>query len=234
VGFHSGYGVPGNDSYTKILLHMDGANGGTTFADIAAGAANSHIWTPTNGVTATGNPKFGSAALQCSAGYVRSVNDSDFTLGSADWTIDFWVNNNGITGSQSLCGQLNYAGGINSGPLYSVKDSSGRVFFGVSNGSAFTVVGGAGSPPTIQDSQWHHVAFVRGGGTLRLFLDGSQIASDGFSGLVQASSGAPFGVGINGDYAGASLASMLFDEFRLSIGIARWTSNFTPPDAPYI
>jgi len=45
-----------------------------------------------------------------------------------------------------------------------------------------------------------------------------------------------FGIATIGEY-GASVGSLLYpgyiDEFRLSVGIARWTSNFTPSTIAY-
>ena len=47
AGFIGGLSTPGNDAFTKILLHMDGSNGGTTFTDIAVGGS-ANTWASTN------------------------------------------------------------------------------------------------------------------------------------------------------------------------------------------
>jgi hypothetical protein len=86
----------GNDSFTKILLHMDGANGGTTFTDANVGGS-AHTWTANSATTSTGTLKFGTASENCGAGvgWIDTPDSADFTLGSGDFTIDFWFNRQG-------------------------------------------------------------------------------------------------------------------------------------------
>ncbi len=67
---------------------------------------------------------------------------------------------------------------------------------------------------------------------MKLFIDGVQEGGDvAISGTVNNSSEI-FTVGA--DNAGASDTWMgWIDEFRLSVGVARWTADFTPPASPY-
>jgi hypothetical protein len=45
-------------------------------------------------------------------------------------------------------------------------------------------------------------------------------------------SAALFGIGSLGEYAVSRLYGYI-DEFRISVGIARWTADFTPPSSEY-
>lgn len=83
-------------------------------------------------------------------------------------------------------------------------------------------------------NQWYHIAVVRSSGFLFLYVDGQQLglpiadASTYFSGT------ALFGLGCQADNnSGAPVLSGTshsgwIDEFRLTVGFARYTSNFTP------
>ena len=75
--------------------------------------------------------------------------------------------------------------------------------------------------------KWTHIAVVKNGDTLTLYVDGVSIGSAQLSVNIST---VPFTIG---EYAGANFLVGYIDEFRLS-DIARWTSNFTPPNTPYI
>jgi len=75
-----------DDSYTKLLLHMDGADGSTTFTDEAG-----------HTVTANGNAQidtaqnvFGGASglFDGSSGYLTVPDSEDWNFGTGDFTFD--------------------------------------------------------------------------------------------------------------------------------------------------
>lgn len=220
-----GSGV-GNDSFTKILLHMEGTNAGTTFTDTNAGGS-AHTWTAHTATTDTGTVKFGQSSLSCgSTGWIDTPDSADYTLGSGDFTADFWFNVSGGGGAvRRAFGQENAAQSIQSvaGGLL----AGNQMFFQPNNGSNVTVSG----TTTFTTTGWHHYAGVRTGNILRMFIDGVQEGGDvAFTGTVTDSADT-FSVG----RAGAATANWngFIDEFRLSVGIARWTANFTPPTSQY-
>jgi hypothetical protein len=84
----------GNDAFTKILLHMDGTNGSTTFTDTNAGGS-AHTWTANgNAQISTAQSKFGGASglFDGTGDYITTPDHADYTLGSGDFTIDLWFN----------------------------------------------------------------------------------------------------------------------------------------------
>lgn len=219
----------GNDSFTKLLLHFDGADGSTTITDDCAGAT-AHTFTNHTGSIATSQSEFGGSSYNCGTnGWVDTPDSADFTLGSGDFTIDFWFNRQGGSGARRImCGQSNSAG--NTVPA-ALELSAANVLhaFVSSNGSTFTNVTGT---TAITAAGWHHAALVRTGNTLKLFLDGVQEGGDvSFSGTVFDSSDA-FSIGRGGAFTTLTWNGYI-DEFRYSVGIARWTSNFTPPTSAY-
>ena len=231
LGLISSNGVPGNDAFTKILLHMDGSNGGTTFTDIAAGAANSHAWTPTNAVTSTGTKKFGTAALETTAGFITTSDDSDFTLGSNDFALDFWINLNGFSGSFNLLGQSDAAANISSQSIMMslVGGVLRATFQTLSATQAIT-----GATNINGTSTFKHVAVSKIGTTVRLFLDGVQDATGTLTNANMQDGTGAWSIGRIGAITSLPTTAF-FDEFRLSVGTARgYSANFTPPSGPYI
>lgn len=233
VSYMSAGASAGNDSFTKILLHFDGADASTTATDSNAGGS-AHTWTANGdaqldtGIT----PKFGTAAalFDGTGDYFSTPDHADFTLGSGDFTIDFWFNVNtaGNGTFRYISGQSNAAGSntsvtahayLSAGNLIGIYLGSGGVLNNYEGTTAITTTG------------WHHYACVRTGNTVKLFLDGVQENSQSYSSTLQDSA-ETYSVGRSGAYASNAFYGSI-DEFRLSVGIARWTAGFTPPTVAY-
>ena len=96
VRYTGTYTVPtaafSSDSDTSLLLHMDGANDGTTFTDSSSGA---HTVSLTgNIVTKTGEKKFGTASGYFNGGSTNRLtvaDHADFQFGTGAFTIEAWV-----------------------------------------------------------------------------------------------------------------------------------------------
>ncbi|MFZ2188264.1 MAG: LamG-like jellyroll fold domain-containing protein [Candidatus Moraniibacteriota bacterium] len=79
---------------------------------------------------------------------------------------------------------------------------------------------------------WYHVAVAKGGNNLRFFVDGTQQgATQDMTGVTIYNSSALMTVGATA--VPDSYFNGYIDEFRISKGIARWTSDFTPPTQAY-
>lgn len=238
LGFISSAGVPGNDAFTKILLHFDGANGSQTFTDSNAGGT-AKTWAVVGGVanttlTTTG-AKFGSAALSLpflvNVDAITTAYSSDFNFGSQDWTVDFWftpdinsASTSGLTGNGDESALANIG-------IMLVRNSSGTLSGYMGNGTTFFAVT---STTTFTTAVQRHIAFVRAGNTIRLFINGTQEGGNvSVSGSVPNLTSYPWRVGTAGNSSAHVKTYGIYDEFRLSVGIARWTSNFTPPLSAY-
>jgi hypothetical protein len=223
----------GNDAFTKFLLHFNGTDTSTTIVDTNVGGS-AHTWTANgNAQLDTGiTPKFGSAALLCdgTGDYVSTPDHADFTLGSGDWTLDGWFNvAGGAGGARKMYGQCNSTettttisliGGLSAGNALAVQAYVGSTQHVIFSSTTFTSAG------------WHHFAHVRTGNVLKLFVDGVQEGGDlAIAGTVNDSANA-WAIGRRGESTTTTWNGSV-DEFRLSVGIARWTANFTPPTAEY-
>jgi len=114
------------------------------------------------------------------------------------------------------------------------SSSSGKLgMWASSNGSSWNMInsdsGGNGIGTTVLSTGvWYHVAYTRSGNTFRLFLNGNLEVSVTVSGTI-ASSNSSWEIGRQGTY-GYYLNGYI-DDFRITQGYARYTSNFTPPTA---
>ena len=144
-------------------------------------------------------------------------------FGTGDFTIDFWMRENtrkadaGIftTASSSIAG-------------YKVSQNSNKLTFG--NISTVNYVA-SGILPAV--GTLNHYAFIKHSGILKCYINGVESISASNDGGTFDSAGTGFQIGrlytgTNNYYHDGSI-----DEFRVSKGIARWTSNFIPPTSAY-
>lgn len=225
-------GVPGNDSYTTVLLHMDGADASTTFTDDNAGGS-AKTWTVAgNAQIDTAASKFGGAAglFDGDGDYIYTADHADFQFGSGDFTIDFWFNRGGSFATrQWVFGQSNGAGNNYTMACTIKFETANQLIFEGYGGTNIT------STTAFSAGGWHHVAIVRNGSTFTLYIDGVSEDTDTYASAVTHRSGVDWGIGTMGIYWNNSYHYHgWLDEFRVSKGFARWTANFTPPGGRYI
>jgi hypothetical protein len=172
----------------------------------------------------------GSCLLDGSGDYLSIPDSTDWAFGTGDFTIDFWVRFNSVASTAQIWHQnvdsTHYIGlehTVAAGPIHSW-------YFYVVNGGA--TVNFKRTATTHVTGTWYHVALVRSGTDWYFFEDGVQVGAtltgEADSVIDLAS------VAYIGSWAGtASYLNGWLDEFRVSKGVARWVSNFTPPTAPY-
>lgn len=218
--------MSGNDSFTKLLLHCDGADTSTSFLD-ASPAAHT-VTAAGNGQVDTAQSVFGGASYlgDGTGDYLTSANNADWNLGGAgagDFTLDFRVRFASVAvgmGLLSASDTLSVSG-------WNLFWSQGLTALRLARNDV-----SAGSNLTWSPSVnvWYHVAVVRSGSTVTAYIDGTSIGT--FTDINMNNDSQALFVGA---VVGGSVFSLngWMDEVRISKGIARWTANFTPPAAPY-
>ncbi len=214
----------GADKYAKLLIHANEANGATTLID--SEAVPKTITANGNASTTSSQGKFGnSASFDGTGDYLSLADSADWNFGSGDFTIDMWVRFN-VIGTYITLVQHWGAGGTRE---WDLMYNDGNLFFRyTTDGSTDQITSKAWSPST---NTWYHITAVRNGSAITLFVDGVQLGTDGTaSGSMYTSTNNLY---IGGAYDGSYQLNGYLDELRISKGIARWTSNFTPPARPY-
>ncbi|BFT94897.1 hypothetical protein MNSC_09050 [Minisyncoccus archaeophilus] len=228
------------DSNTVLLMHMDGTDNGTVFSDQTGKTVTRYGDTK----TVIGTRKFGSAAAYFDgSGDILTLSDSDdWYLGEGVFTIDFWTyltayapNRWAVFMGQkqvlslrswTVCYQTysdnNAAGGTNTVGFYT---SSTGLETGVN------VYSWVGLPPL---NQWVHLAFVYNGTDLNYYMNGVRQTPYRTNFAHPANISSNLEIGAEASVQGITSGLIGYmDEVRISKGITRWTSDFTPPNSQY-
>ena len=153
-------------SEVMCLLHCDGANDGITFTDVGP---NAHAITRyASAHTDTTIKKWGSASLQFpGSGYLAMPSHSDWTLGTSDFSCDFWIYLN-ATGVQLILG--NSVSGMNQ-TNWRFYTNAGKINFGSSQAHHY-----AGTT-VLSTGAWYHYAFQKEGTDMRAWINGTSDAT---------------------------------------------------------
>lgn len=222
----------GNDQYTKILLHFDGPDGATTFHD--SNQNTGRTWTAGGDAQIdTAQSVFGgaSALFDGTGDYISAPDNADFALESDDFTIDCRFQVNAASGTyRVIASQMDSSDASTDSAWELRRENADKIKFIWVDGTTVNAFSSATSFTDSVNTGWHHIAIARNGSDLYMFIDGVLDASTTISTSINDSS-VPLSIGRRQSGFGSYLGWI--DEFRLSVGIARWTANFTPPTAPY-
>lgn len=223
------------DTLQKVMLHFDGADAATAIVDSNVGGS-AHVWTANgNAQLDTAIVKFGTAAalFDGTGDFFSSPDHVDFELGGGNWTIDCWFNCTATSGSTRAIVGKGDAGFTAAGSSYLIRREATNVMkLFVSNGTALATITGTTQFTNLLNPGWHHIAAVRVGNILRMFIDGVQEGGDfAFTGSVADVAQALL-IGER-DEPGADPWQGSIDEFRVVVGRAAWIANFTPDGGPY-
>jgi len=172
----------------------------------------------------TGYSGYGSTYFDGTGDYLSVPYNSALALGSVNtWTIEYWVYFNASLGTYT--------------PISHQQDPTVRwcvehnasttlLLFDNSTGTTFT------NPSTLAPNTWYHIAFVRDGTTVRMYINGAVSVTTTTSNLSNITSG-PLSIGRN-EFGGAYFFYMngYIADVRLVKGTAVYTTTFTPPSAP--
>ena len=217
-----------DDTDTESLLHMDGADTSTTFTD-----EHSKTWTARNHAQIdTAQSKFGGASgiFDGTDDYIDTPDSADWFLDTGDFTIEFWARfNNTTTATQGFVEQ--YVDSSNRwGFWMNAANIQFHAYMGGTTRAYYTFAHG------LSTGTWYHIALVRSGTNVYIFVNGvaqtltvtNAIGTNSLTDLASALS-----VGRSYYDAAWKYLNGWMDEFRFTKGVARWTSNFTPPTLAY-
>ena len=202
---------------TNLMIHGD-VGTGSSFED---SSPSKHT------ITTNGNTTHSAAQSKFSGGsiYFDGTGDSlqatsaDFAVGNGEFTIDCWLYKTATVSHETLFDT--YSAGGSNGFICGLWDSTSTMAFYSENGIGWiTNTGGT----AVALNTWTHLAWVRDGNTLRMFLNGVQQQAYTFGADNLDSSSL-----IIGGRSSAQYITGYMDEMRITKGTALWTSAFTPP-----
>ena len=182
-----------------------------------------------NAQISTTQSKFGGASMYFdgTGDYLIMRNTENLTLGTGDFTIEFWVYyNSGLTADVALFdGRPASTNGVY--PLI-YSNTTGKVVWYINSAARITAT------TTLSTGTWYHIAVARSGTSTKMFINGTQEGStytDSNSYLPGANRPT---IGAAGATLGADPLNGYIDDLRVTKDYARYTSNFTAPTGPFI
>lgn len=208
---------------TQLLLNF-------TNAGIIDNAEMNNLETVGNAQISTSVSKFGggSLAFDGSGDALRALTTPNLIYGSGDVTIEAWVYLNTIAGSPQVI--VDTRASSAGSELLNFQFQSGVLYvYAGAYSLATELIAGTSA---ISATTWTHVAFVRSSGTNRLFVNGTQQSSNTNAWTQVLNSGTLTSVGMVATSTGNPMNGYI-DDLRITKGYARYTTNFTPPTAPF-
>jgi len=208
-----------------------------TNAGILDNAEMNNLETVGNAQISTAQSKFGGASMAFDGnGDVLTAPPSQYTNyinGSGDWTYEFWVYYNSLpsggTYGASIYAQDDGAGVVS--PFNIVQQGNTWKLWGSTNGSAWDIFDNVTLATTsLSTSIWYHIAFVRNAGTLKMYVNGTQVASTTLTASININTTRKlwlFGTWQNNPSNAGGINGYI-DDLRLTKGYARYTTSFTP------
>jgi len=224
-----GESLPSDDEFNRVsfLSHFDGANNGVNNVFDDSSTSN-------HTVTAAGNVTQGSfgpfarpdgewgvsfdGGSYVTSNYLQVAASSDFDFGTGDFTVELFF--------------FNRAYGAYYDYLVTFgNDVGATTSFGIylDNGTNINLWnnGAIASSTSYNKNQWYHLAVVRASGTVKVYLDGSEIKSASLSSDISSPGGmnvANWRLSGDGQYFNGIISNL-----RVVKGTAVYTGNFTAP-----
>ncbi|MAR21192.1 MAG: hypothetical protein CMD25_04185 [Flavobacteriales bacterium] len=227
---------------TSLLLPFDGSDAATSTSDLSN--RNATVTFAGTAQLSTGQSKFGGSSLLLdgNSDYV-SISDSywNTAFDSGDFTVECWVrfDSGVLDGSTSVefMATRGNSGGSSTNGWGLRKYNDNFIAWYMRIGSSWVYLNySQGTKTTVSADTWYHVAVTRSGNTWKLFLNGTAEDTITNSGSITSANGDRFVIGAlaGGNFSGDLYMDGYIEDVRVTIGHARYTSNFTAPTSAHL
>lgn len=169
--------------------------------------------------------KFEGSSLRFDGSSSLYVIDSQFIFRSGDFTIDWWEyrENNGTLADVNVFDD-------NDNSNFLIAHMDGDSLYGSSANKSWDMFSRL-KVMSPKKNVWSHKALVRKGNRFSVYVDGKNTYNGSFSFVLSSGTGKII-IGRHAPDSNPDYFMGYVDEFRVS-NVARWDSDFAPPDAPY-
>jgi hypothetical protein len=202
---------------TGLLLNF-------TNAAIIDNTSDNVLETVGNARISTVQSKYGGSSMffDGTGDQIISPNSPNYFLIGGNFTVELWLYLTSSSGSIA-----NYSNGQSANSNYSWElfYNAGTLSFSIFEGNTQYFA----SSTALTLNAWSHIAAVRNGSTLTLYVNG--VAGATTVSVANVGGNNPNGatLKLSGYNNGTSLITGYIDDFRITKGVARYVSNFTPP-----
>ena len=189
--------------------------------------------------TSTSVALFGKSSMYFNGtSYIQLSHSEDFNFGYGNFTIELWSRPELATSSRNIFQFGNYSGGWSFTIGYTLNNV---IRFGITPASTTGLNAILGS---YTDNVWQHIAVVKNNGTFYFYLDGilqgtkadpnpNPWTTTGVSGKTTAGVRVGCGDSALDTWSPAYYSKGYLQDVRVTRGVARYTSNFTPPTTEF-
>ncbi len=167
--------------------------------------------------------KFGGSSIYMdgSGDYIDVTDNGALDFGTGDFTIEWWQYMPTLSANYNA---VDLRGGSNGAKILLYSNPTDKYFLYVNSATAID------SGSVLQANAWQHIALSRASASTRLFVDGTQVGSTySDSNNYAHDEMLIFQNSLSSAYDGQGYV----DEFRVSKGHARYSSNFTVPSSAF-
>ena len=226
--------VVGTAVYTGPFVPPTAPVTAITNTQLLLNATNAGIFdnTTVNDIETAGSAQVNTTIVKYGTGSISFNGTTDYIIsaprsnvnnafGTGNFTVELWVYPTAFASYKSIYGNSN---GITATGWHCGLNASGNVF--IYSNSAFKVT----SSNTLTLNAWNHVAIVRNGSTVTIYIGGTsggtwtlttETFTDGYCFF-----------GVTPGFA-SEFYSGYMDDIRITKGYARYTANFTPPASAF-
>jgi uncharacterized protein (DUF427 family) len=208
-----------------------------TNAGIFDSATMNNLETVGNAQVSTSVVKYGTGSMYfnntqsgspTTTDYLLASNNPQYNLGGGNFTVEFWLYPTTVSVSNPynqafIISKASYS----SNQGWSIIQGNQTIILRIGDsGGTFT------SSNALSANTWQHIAVVRNGTAVNIYVNGTSVASGTLNNFTDSSTvlnvgGAKSTTGWNGDYP----YNGYIDDLRITKGAARYIGNFTPPVA---
>ena len=217
----------GDDQFAKVtaLFNFDGSDGDTTTSGLDASNKNLTLSYSSGDQLSNTQKKFGATSLYVADNVTVSSSDG-FNMGTGDFTIEGWFYLTQFNNHFLYDQWASSSTGAGNVQIYVKSNEGGAIRVYYDGSGKFTTTGG------FSLNTWTHLAVVRYSNTITVYFNGT---ADGTTQSFSGQFGKTGDLYIGDQHAGGGGAPQMYvDDFRVTKGLARYTSNFTAPTTAHL
>ena len=210
------------ESNIVLLIHSNTSDDSNTFVDSSLRSHTINRFGGTRHRTTT--QKFGTSSIYFDGDgdYLIIPDSPDWDFGTGDFTLDFWTKADVAETNRNW---ISRKSGTDSLWFIRIENTTKLCWAIPPSQAQYQPI------HTLGTSEWKHIAVVRNSGTAHIYVNGEEIGSTSDPASYDGDGALVIGARLYSNSIGQFHGGYM-DEIRITKGIARWTSNFTPPAGP--
>jgi hypothetical protein len=181
----------------------------------------------------TAQYKFGGSSLLLdgNSDYLETSGNVGDAIGDGDYTAECWIRYDTVPPSGSSFSKILDNRRATFGNFGWLLYTDGSSYIVQYRGSGAVTNNIINQPATINTNTWYHLALVKNGTTLYLYVDGTELGNVSVANTTYEDCGEDLWIGVG--HNGADYVDGYIDEVRIS-NTARYTTGFTPSTTPFV